>query len=253
MSDSASVCTVVPAQADAIDRARLVAGQLDLAFEKNLDKASGSVALIIDREDAWLQEISANRPGPVRVDFASPAMMHRRRGGQNELLGRAVGNKGNRHPWVFDATAGLGRDAFVLADLGCQVAMFERSPVLAFILQEGLSRAIISQFPEVRQAAAMMSVQHRDSTEIAAAPEQVIYLDPMFEERKGTAASKKDLRVLQALHGYPPDHQHLTDWAFAQPVSRIVVKRPLKAVPMTGPPPSHTLKGKAVRFDVYVR
>jgi 16S rRNA (guanine1516-N2)-methyltransferase len=99
----------------------------------------------------------------------------------------------------------------------------------------------------------MMSVQHRDSTEIAAAPEQVIYLDPMFEERKGTAASKKDLRVLQALHGYPPDHQHLTDWAFAQPVSRIVVKRPLKAVPLTGPPPSHTLKGRAVRFDVYVR
>ena len=246
-------CTVVPAQLAATDRAQAVAHQLDLVFEKTLDIATGAVALVIDREDAWLQEINANRPGPVKVDFASPAMMHRRKGGQNEMLGRAIGIKGHRHPWVFDATAGLGRDAYVLADLGCNVTLVEQSAVLAFVLQEGLNRATISQFNEVREAAARMSVHCIDSTEMRVTPDQVIYLDPMFEERKGTAASKKDLSVLQALHGHHADDQRLINWAFAQPVSRIVVKRPLKAAPLTESPPSHALKGKSVRFDVYVR
>ena len=251
-SDAAPVCTVVPAQSGAIDRANSVAQDLGLRVEKSLSVASGVVALIVDQEDAWLQEINANKPGPVKVDFASPAMMHRRKGGQNEMLGRAIGIKSNRHPWVFDATAGLGRDAYVLADLGCKVTLVERSAVLAFVLQEGLNRAVISQFNEVREAAARMLVQCEDSTEICAAPDQVIYLDPMFEERKGSAASKKDLSVLQALHGHSADDQRLIDWAFTQPVSRIVVKRPLKAAPLTASP-SHVLKGKSVRFDVYVR
>ena len=252
-SDRAPVCTVVPAQSGAIDRANSVARDLGLRVEKSLSVASGVVALIVDQEDAWLQEINTNKPGPVKVDFASPAMMHRRKGGQNEMLGRAIGIKSNRHPWVFDATAGLGRDAYVLADLGCKVTLVERSAVLAFILQEGLNRAVISQFNEVREAAARMLVQCGDSTEICAAPDQVIYLDPMFEERKGSAASKKDLSVLQALHGDSADDQRLIDWAFTQPVSRIVVKRPIKAAPLTASSPSHVLKGKSVRFDVYVR
>lgn len=252
-SDGAPVCTVVPAHSGAIDRANSVARELGLRVEKNLSVASGVVALIVDQEDAWLQEISANKPGPVKVDFASPAMMHRRKGGQNEMLGRAIGIKSNRHPWVFDATAGLGRDAYVLADLGCKVTLVERSAVLAFVLQEGLNRAVISQFNEVREAAARMSVKCEDSTEICATPDQVIYLDPMFEERKGSAASKKDLSVLQALHGHSADDQRLIDWAFRQPVSRIVVKRPIKAAPLTASVPSHVLKGKSVRFDVYVR
>ena len=153
-SDAAPVCTVVPAQSGAIDRANSVAQDLGLRVEKSLSVASGVVALIVDQEDAWLQEINANKPGPVKVDFASPAMMHRRKGGQNEMLGRAIGIKSNRHPWVFDATAGLGRDSYVLADLGCNVTLVERSAVLAFVLQEGLNRAVISQFNAVREAAA---------------------------------------------------------------------------------------------------
>ena len=37
------------------------------------------------------------------------------------------------------ATAGLGRDSFVLADLGCQVTLCERNPVIAELLGAGLS------------------------------------------------------------------------------------------------------------------
>lgn len=44
-------------------------------------------------------------------------------------------------PNVLDGTAGLGRDAFVLASLGCKVQMVERHPVVAALLDDGLKRA----------------------------------------------------------------------------------------------------------------
>ena len=48
---------------------------------------------------------------------------------------------------MVDATAGLGRDAFVLASLGCTVTMLERHPVVAALLADGLARA--KQDPEI--------------------------------------------------------------------------------------------------------
>ena len=42
---------------------------------------------------------------------------------------------------MVDGTAGLGRDAFVLASLGCTVTMVERHPVVAALLEDGLRRA----------------------------------------------------------------------------------------------------------------
>ena len=52
-------------------------------------------------------------------------------GGKGQDIAKAVGlNKGVK-PSVLDATGGLGRDAFVLASLGCNVTMIERSPVVA--------------------------------------------------------------------------------------------------------------------------
>ena len=78
--------------------------------------------LVIGETEAWL-EMDGRQ---VRIAFDSATMLHRRRGGQNELLGRAVGVKAGLKPVVWDATGGLGRDAFVLADLGCRVMLCER-------------------------------------------------------------------------------------------------------------------------------
>ncbi len=48
-----------------------------------------------------------------------------------------MGIKGDYLPDVVDATAGLGRDAFVLASVGCRVRMLERNPVVAALLDDG--------------------------------------------------------------------------------------------------------------------
>jgi len=248
-----SSCIVVPASPQLLGKATAVADNLGIPVTGTLETAVADVALVLDYDGAWLQQLGEKAPGPVAIDFATPAMEHRRKGGHNELLGRAVGVTDKRRPRVFDATAGLGRDAFVLADLGCEVVLAERSPILAWLLEQGVQKALISGSDHVRAAAGRMTVMAGDSTTMAVAEGDVIYLDPMFTDRKNSAAVKKDLGLLQLLHrSVAVDSDRLFAWATRQPCNRIVVKRPLKAPSLEGPRPSHALKGKAVRFDVYV-
>ncbi len=249
-----AVCAVAPAPAGRADRARAVASSLDLPFVHRIDDADSTVVLVVADGDAWLEQTGARAPGPVRVDFSDPAMRHRRKGGQNELLGRAVGVRASRKPVVLDATAGLGRDAFVLADLGCEVLLCEQSPILGFLLGEAVTAATIDAELSVRAAAARMRVRVGDSREVAVPQGTVIYLDPMFPERRSSAAVRKDLATLQRLHdGDGGDAAGLLAWALAQPSPRIVVKRPPKSPPLEGMRVSHSIEGKAVRFDVLVR
>ena len=90
-----------------------------------------------------LRKLDEPKLGDVFVDFVAGAMAHRRKfgGGRGEAVAKAVGIKGTELPSVIDATAGLGRDAFVLASIGCQVRLVERHPVVYLLLQDGLNRA----------------------------------------------------------------------------------------------------------------
>ena len=83
-----------------------------------------------------LRQAGPHAPGPVRVDFLTGALAHRLRygGGRGQPLARAVGMKAGVSPSIWDATAGLGRDALVLASLGSRVTLCERAPVLAALL-----------------------------------------------------------------------------------------------------------------------
>ena len=100
-------CTVVPAVAGAWPLAQQLALKLNCPSVRRAVDASSSVVLFVDHDDLWLQQQALEQVSPVRVDFASPGLQHRRRSGQNELLGRAVGVKGGERPSVLDATAGL--------------------------------------------------------------------------------------------------------------------------------------------------
>ncbi|WP_350142864.1 class I SAM-dependent methyltransferase [Haliea sp.] len=195
---------------------------------------------------------------PIEVDFGAAGMRHRRRGGQNELLGRAVG-VGKKSPLrVLDATAGLGRDSFVLADLGCAVTLAEREPVVAALLRSGLARAGNSADAWLREVVGRMVLVEGDVCLMDAATlveQDVIYQDPMFPPREKSAAVKKEMALFQALFSRPGalgDADALLAWALRAPVARVVVKRPLKADPLAGRTPSHAIRGKAVRYDVYV-
>ena len=249
-------CVVAPASRGVQARAKSVAETLKLEFVAVVDDLDSGVALVIDTDRSWLQRLQSPRLGPVYIDFSAADMLYRRKSGHNEPLGRAIGVKADKRPKVFDATAGLGRDAFVLADLGCSVALSERSAPLCYLLEQARELALMSTNDKVVEAVSRMRVLCGDSCEQAVEGFDVIYIDPMFPERGKTAAVKKDLATVQALHSDSSsvnDPEDLLLWAMAQPVERVVIKRPVKAPVLGAVKPSHSITGKTIRFDVMVK
>lgn len=221
---------------------------------------SNTTALLIVRAgQLYLQRTGPGAPGPVFVDFGSTGMRHRRNAGARELLGRAVGQGRKPSLRVLDATAGLGTDAFVLADMGCQVLLCEREPFVAAMLGAGMKAAAGSGDRWLESVVLRMSLHAGDARELAPAQVErtdVIYLDPMFPPRRKSAAVKKEMVLLQTLLDSatgPQDADALLHWALEQDVARVAVKRPVKAPELAGLQPSHSIRGKAVRYDVYVR
>lgn len=197
----------------------------------------------------------------ISVDFVSGAVAHRRKfgGGRGQSIAKAVGLKQGITPTVVDGTAGLGRDAFVLASLGCKVIMVERHPVVAALLEDGLRRAYedseIGDWMQQR-----MSLFHGSSIDAladAAAASgteiDVVYLDPMYPHREKSALVKKEMRVFQTLVGADLDADGLLKPARALATKRVVVKRPDYAEDLDGVKPSMVLAQKKNRFDVYVK
>ncbi|MDX1735071.1 MAG: class I SAM-dependent methyltransferase [Halioglobus sp.] len=253
---------VAPACTDDIPHAQRLARKLGLALlERGVDAAnwrSHRALLTVSGAGLALQTTGKNAPGAVQVDFGSGAMRHRRRAGANELLGRAVGIGRKAGLRVLDGTAGLGTDSFVLADLGCEVSLFERHPIVYELLAAGLALAGNSDDSWLRAAADRMRLYSGDVRQ--APPEclqvDVIYLDPMFPARAKSAAVGKEMAALQWLLQADEAGAGITDllgWALEQDVARVVLKRPAKAPLPDEPRPSHCIRGKAVRYDVYVR
>ena len=79
----------------------------------------------------------------LKCDFLQGAISHRLRfgGGRGQHLPKAIGLKGGQSPIIIDATAGLGRDAFLLASLGSQVTLIERSDIIHELLAAGMEAA----------------------------------------------------------------------------------------------------------------
>jgi 16S rRNA (guanine1516-N2)-methyltransferase len=223
------------------------------------DFASDKILLAVEAGLPAIVLAGRNAPGPVRVDFADRALAARRRSGHNELLGRAVGWKAARAPSILDTTGGFGRDAFLLADLGCDVLLCERQPLMAQLLAAALQRALASGDDWLCAVCKRMTLHRGDADEIGGArlrSREVIYLDPMFPADRRSAPAK-EMQVLHRLLAESGDSEddgsELFSWALQQPVRRVVVKRPRRAPPLPGPAPGHSLRGRSVRFDVYPR
>lgn len=214
-------------------------------------------ALQVSDAGLQLQELGRGAPGPVRVDFVAGALAHRRQfgGGSGQLIARAVGVQAGVRPTVLDATAGLGRDAFVLACLGCQVTLIERNPVVAALLADGLRRAQLDA--EVAEIVQRMPLLVGDAIALMAhwtgEVPQVVHLDPMFPSREKSALVKKEMRLFQPLVGADDDAPELLAAALALASHRVVVKRPRKAPAIAGTAPTYSLDAKSSRYDIYAK
>lgn len=195
----------------------------------------------------------------IFVDFAQGANAHRQKfgGGKNQAIAKAVGLNKGATPTVLDATAGMGKDAFVLASLGCEVTLIERQPPIYALLVDGFRRARKSeQLPWFEQRMRLKhDSAHNALTNLSQLNESfdVVYLDPMFPHREKSAAVKKDMALFQTFVGFDDDANELLPLAYNLATKRVVVKRPDYAPFLNEQTPSTQIKTKKNRFDVYVK
>lgn len=192
--------------------------------------------------------------GAFALDWAAPEVQRRLAGGRKQLLARAIGLHKKPKLTVFDATAGLGRDAFTLAALGATVTLAERNPVLLALLRDAHRRALAA--PTLRAAAEQMRlIEHDSATSLTAVAvgHEVLLLDPMYPDDGKRALPGKEMQILRDLTGGDADADALLPAALASGVKRIVVKRPGKAPWLAGIAPNTALEGTQARFDIYLR
>ncbi|SFU12321.1 16S rRNA (guanine1516-N2)-methyltransferase [Kosakonia arachidis] len=213
------------------------------------------MALVLTPTHLELRKRDEPKLGGIFVDFVAGGMAHRRKfgGGRGEAVAKAVGIKGSYLPEVVDATAGLGRDAFVLASLGCRVRMLERNPVVAALLEDGLNRgyadAEIGSW--LRERLQLIYASSLTSLADIMPRPQVVYLDPMFPHKQKSALVKKEMRVFQSLVGPDLDADGLLEPACKLAIKRVVVKRPDYAPPLAGVATQSAVVTKSHRFDIY--
>ena len=195
----------------------------------------------------------------ISIDFLSGTLAHRHQfgGGRGQAIARAIGLKSGNTPSVLDVTAGLAGDAFVLATLGCNVTMIERSAILFSLINDALARASLSETfePIIKQG---FTAINRDANDYIkeqlladhTAPD-VIYIDPMYPDRKKSALVKKDMQILQRLHGDDDNTAELLNNALKYARKRVVVKRPLHAETLSDKKPNTCIKSKKTRYDIY--
>jgi 16S rRNA (guanine1516-N2)-methyltransferase len=197
----------------------------------------------------------AGKAEQPRIDFAGGAVGYRfRRGGERgHPLVRAAGIKKDRIPTIVDATAGLGRDAFLLASAGAAVTLIERSAEVHRLLKDALARAA-AESSELAEVIARMTLIHGDArTLLPELKPDVVIVDPMHPPRRNTALVKQEMRQLSAIVGADEDADELMRIALASARERVVLKWPLRAAPLLeAPRPSHRFAGKTVRYEVFV-
>lgn len=201
-----------------------------------------------------LQDLDSGSSG-LYVDFVGGRLGYRRLhgGGVGQAVAKAVFSKSRERPLVYDATAGLGRDAFVLASLGCKVVMFERNPVVRVLLEDGLRRGYEdSEIGELLRRNLVLS-PHLSILEL---PDEkccdVVYLDPMYPEKKGSALVKKDMQIFHSLIGRDDDADDLLPKSLHIARGRVAVKRPRGAPYINNLKTDNCIETRSHRFDLYL-
>lgn len=213
-----------------------------------------------------------NKNIAIHIDFLSGDLAHRQQfgGGRGQSIAKAIGMKqGAAPPTVIDATAGLAKDAFVLACLGCPVTLLERSPIIVELIQNAIKRAEEDKQFKLIQKTGFNVIAESSINYLTKLLEQekatgsdvkypdviypdVIYLDPMYPHRKKSASVKKNMQILQTLLGKDEDTQELLDIALKIAKKRVVVKRPKGAESLSPIKPTYQVSSKKTRYDIYI-
>ncbi len=228
------------------DRAKKIARDFSAPLVGEIPNEKNSRYFVIDK--TGISFVSDGKT--LKGDFS--LMLKRVSGGHlaHEIILKAAKPEENER--AIDFTAGLGEDSFILAAAGYRVEMFEHNPITAVLLKDALIRAKKDQ--KLKEIAERMSLAEGDSKELISRigylPD-LIYLDPMFPEKKKNAETKNKMQVLHTIEKPCEDEEELMRAAFSAKPKKIVVKRPPESSFLAGIEPTYSVERKAVRYDVY--
>ena len=246
------------------ETAKTFAAKFDLPY---LQFEKSDAELNLNFTDEFVELRDSKKNIAIHVDFISGELAHRQQygGGKGQAIAKAIGLKqGIEPPKVLDATAGLAKDAYVLACLGCSLTLVERSPVIAELVRDAINRAsddeqfqsiLENGFNLIEQSSidylnSLLDLKNNNETQTVLP--DVIYLDPMYPQRKKSASVKKNMQLLQNLLGKDEDTQVLLDTALKVAQKRVVVKRPKGAESLSTLTPTYQVASKKTRYDIYV-
>jgi 16S rRNA (guanine1516-N2)-methyltransferase len=248
-----SLCILAPSPHHE-QAARDLANSLQLPFAHRCN-----TTFALELTEHHLQLVECDTRLAIHVDFIEGALAHRQKygGGKQQPLPKAAGMKqGQPAPSVLDLTAGLAKDAFILASLGCSVTMVERSPIVAALVQDAIQRASHEPTfkPILQRGFRLVNANALDYLKTIAETERpdTIYLDPMYPERHKSALVKKNMQLLQKLLGPDEDSADVLTAALHVAKKRVVIKRPKGAEEISQYKPAFCVESKNTRYDVYL-
>ena len=247
------------------EQAQVLANKLDVdvhtipANNKKSRFVDAQWLLVFTAKGLSLRVASEPSWSDICVDFASAALQYRKQhgGGKNELVAKAIGIKGKHNLRVLDCTAGMGTDSFIMASVGANVTMLERSPIISALLADGLARAQNQEMPLATslQLVEANAIEYMQSHNAESSQIDVVYLDPMFPHKKKSALVKKEMQAFQLMLGPDQDSAALLSAAIDFSPKRIVVKRPASAPELDNThkrKPNMAISSKKHRYDVYL-
>ncbi len=184
------------------------------------------------------------------IDFTKGKMAARARQSQSELLKKALGLKKILKPSILDATAGLGRDGFLMAHFEAKITLLENNPTIFLLLLNGYKR-----YQKENTSFVTMKIYFQNAnTFLTTSPDfDIIYLDPMFTGRNKAALAKKEMQILQDITQTDQNPSELLTLSLKKARKRVVVKRHIHLPPLGEMKPDLIYRGKTVRFDVYLK
>ena len=230
--------------------------QLGISEVTSIDLLTSDNAIFeLVEKQLMLHLLLEGKPDILKFDLAEGEVAQRaiKVSKSNETVAKAIGCKSHYRPHVLDATAGMGRDSLIMAMLGCKVIMQERNFAIYHLLNNALTRLKDGSYfkPEVIDRLSLVQQNSVDSLQVEQAVD-VIYLDPMFPERKKSALVKKEMRLFKLIAGEDIDADQLLLIALNSTAKRVVVKRPKGAPQLAKQKPSHEILAKKFRYDVYL-
>lgn len=189
------------------------------------------------------------------VDFLEKSSLHSLRTTMHgpQIFKSALGTHGRR---VLDMTGGFAADALLMSVWEYEVTALEENPIVFALTADALRRVKSVEEGDVAlkvkdKVSKYLGYQLKNSFEYE--PEDtfdIVYIDPMFPEKKTKALSPKPMQVLQSLEVGTQHVEKYLEKARSFGAERIIVKRPASA-PVALGKNTHSFKGKSVRYDMY--